>query len=58
MMSCKPVKSSPIGWDAPWRAQTSAGQLSAIAFMTDFVARLGIASPLRSAMDAARAALK
>ena len=32
--------------------------LSAIAFMTDFVARLGIASPLRSAMDAARAALK
>lgn len=32
--------------------------LSAIAFMTDFVARLGIASPLRSPMDAARAALK
>ena len=32
--------------------------LSGIAFMTDFVARLGIASPLRSAMYAARAALK
>ena len=33
MMSCTPVKSSPIGWDAPWRAHTSAGQLSANAFM-------------------------